>query len=94
MTKSEQKKCFGGTSGNPNPLGIPEGLKNTEEAALKLGRKPSTLERWRRQRKGPVVTEFFGRPYYSDEDIRDFLESCKRPMVRNQSRRRQPETAA
>ena len=47
----------------------------TGEAAKLLGMSPSTLEKWRSEKRGPVYFRIGGRIYYRTEDLEQYQES-------------------
>ena len=53
------------------------GLVDTVEAAVYLGRKERTLRRWRAEKKGPEYHLVCGRYMYRLDDLDAFLESCR-----------------
>jgi hypothetical protein len=60
-----------------------------EEAAAELKKKPSTLERWRRERKGPPWTYNGKTVIYPREGLREYLRSGEvRPPRRYSARNR------
>jgi|GEM_PF-2385106 len=50
---------------------------SSAELAIKLGRSVTTLERWRRLRKGPPFYRVMGRVVYDPADVDAWLEAHK-----------------
>lgn len=56
------------------------GFLTASEVALLAGIKESTLEAWRKRKKGPSYVWFGREPLYSVEDVRMFLQREKRDV--------------
>ena len=51
-------------------------LINVNEAAWRLGVKPRTLMKWRKENRGPFFKRIEGCIRYSTEDLDSFIESA------------------
>jgi len=58
-------------------IGPEEELISHRDLAKALGRKPCTLQAWRRRGVGPKFIKLGAGVYYTRRDVRDWLESCK-----------------
>lgn len=58
-------------------LPAPAGLLWLEDAADRLGVKPSTLRKWRMLRIGPDSFKVAGRVVYRETKIAEYLEACE-----------------
>ena len=57
------------------------------ELAKEIDRSERTLQRWRRERRGPVVTLIGNKPYYHVTDVKDWLKA-QRQVPEQRKRRR------
>lgn len=55
----------------------PKGYLWLNQAAEQLGVKPSTLRKWRLQRKGPDSFKHAGKVIYREESIPAYLAECE-----------------
>lgn len=53
-------------------------MYNRKEFAKKLGICADTLKAWERQGFLKPLRKPSGRPFYTDEDYNDFVETCKK----------------
>lgn len=58
-------------------LPAPKGLLWLEDAADRLGVKPSTLRKWRMKRTGPESFKFAGRVVYRETAIDAYIDGCE-----------------
>jgi hypothetical protein len=59
-----------------------------DEEAQRLGVTVRTLRSWRAKKYGPTPTIIGRFIYYSETAERAFIESCRKPLVDERSRRR------
>ncbi|MDH6141107.1 hypothetical protein P3T35_003120 [Kitasatospora sp. GP30] len=55
----------------------PPGCLWLEQAAERLGVKPTTLRKWRAKRKGPASFKYTGRVVYRESAITDYVDGCE-----------------
>jgi len=58
-------------------VGPGDELIDHRQLAQALGRKPCTLQAWRRRGVGPKFLKLGSGVYYTRRDVRDWLETCK-----------------
>lgn len=61
----------------PTTLPAPAGLLWLEDAAQRLGVQPSTLRKWRMNRRGPASFKHAGRVVYRETALADYLNGCE-----------------
>ncbi|NUP53418.1 MAG: helix-turn-helix domain-containing protein [Catenulispora sp.] len=61
----------------PDTLPPPQGYLWLNQAAGRLGVKPSTLRKWRLQRRGPASFKHAGKVIYRETAIQEYLDGCE-----------------
>ncbi|MFE2912872.1 helix-turn-helix transcriptional regulator [Kitasatospora indigofera] len=78
----------------------PEGYLWLTETAKRLGVQPSTLRKWRMQRKGPASFKHAGKVMYREDAIPAYLAACEaadsrsNPELNPLNRRPEPRLSA
>lgn len=63
------------------PTNILQDYIKRPDLADQVSRSPKTLERWTRIGKGPRVTYIGGEPFYHVDDVKAWLEKCRKTAM-------------
>ncbi|MGI8546699.1 MAG: helix-turn-helix transcriptional regulator [Gemmatimonadaceae bacterium] len=69
-------------------------LLNTEQASVRLGLRPQTLNRWRVEGCGPVWMKLGGRCMYDVADLNAYLDAQRRRSTSDKGGANEPDRAA